>query len=761
MWYPLYGHALGILSKAARPVGGAEAEEMSEYLSLQEKDYQEADLWYRELLRRTVRDVSLPVLIFGYIAMAWIFFQHETFGIGLLPPIVLWVGMWLSRFLSTEHLTGSVTVYVCTLVLSGLSYLVTQQFQMAPYIVVAVVILTGIVLKPAHLLYVTLSLGTGLLAIPLIQQNSPVSQMEIVYAIGALILTAGCSHLASRNLYSALRWAWQSYEDARKQRERARSRQARLGLALKALDGAADRLQRINYELNRARAVAEEMRSLQQHFTATISHELRTPLALIAGFSEMIYMAPESYGAPLPPAYAADVREIYRNSQQLLNLINDVLEISQLRSRKLQLRREKVNLPEVIADAVETIRPLIEGKGLSLSLEIDPHLSEGFVDPLRVRQVLINLLNNARRFTDSGEVTVKAELAGEVLRVSVSDTGIGIPPDEHDQVFEAFRQLGRLSRRPLDGVGLGLAISKDFVEMHGGRIWVESTGIPGEGSTFHFELPINIRNQIVKPSLRRTPDSPYKSLISQQFHPTLLVVSSDSTVGKLIEEHLHCHVVLVAHLPDLPRLIKEVFPVAVLVVPDPSDEGSSFERVRLYTTDWEVPVILCPLNTQRHFAQSVGANVYLTKPVTRAAIINALESVGGNISCVLIIDDDPRFVRLLSQMLRSAGRAYRILTALSGEEGLDLLRSNNVDAVVLDLLMPGLDGFGVLDHIRQTPSLAQIPVVVITGREIPDSDTGGRQIVVSYSSGLPNDVLLDHVGAFLDAIIKDERASED
>ncbi|MCD6519647.1 MAG: hypothetical protein J7M05_06965, partial [Anaerolineae bacterium] len=256
--------------------------------------------------------------------------------------------------------------------------------------------------------------------------------------------------------------------------QQLRQRQGELNRALKALDIAYASLKRSNNELLIARQEAEEARALKEQFVANVSHELRTPLNLILGFVEMMYLSPESYpGENWTPTLRGDIEELYRASRHLESLVNDVLDLSRIDARHLPMVRELQDLREIIRDAPETIAPLLHQRGLAFSFTCPDELPQLFVDRTRIRQVMLNLLNNAARYTDHGGISVRISKTQDSLIVSVQDTGIGIPKDQQEKIFEVFHQAdGGLRGR--GGAGLGLALSRQFIEMHGGRMWVES-----------------------------------------------------------------------------------------------------------------------------------------------------------------------------------------------------------------------------------------------------------------------------------------------
>ncbi|MGB9578506.1 MAG: ATP-binding protein, partial [Halothiobacillaceae bacterium] len=267
-----------------------------------------------------------------------------------------------------------------------------------------------------------------------------------------------------------------------------RERQGELNRTLKALDEAYVSLKRSNDELRVARQEAEEARMLKEQFVANVSHELRTPLNLIVGFAEMMYLVPETYeGVGWTADLVSDLKELYRASRHLQSLINDVLDLSRIDASRLPMFREMQDIRPIIADAMDTIAPLLRQRGLSYAIHVPEELPQLFVDRTRIRQVLLNLLNNAVRFTDHGGITIRVERQTDAVVVGVQDTGVGIPEQQIGHLFEDFSQ-GDAGLRSRVGAGLGLAISRRFIQLHGGRMWVESQ--VGVGSTFYFSIPL-------------------------------------------------------------------------------------------------------------------------------------------------------------------------------------------------------------------------------------------------------------------------------
>ncbi len=290
-----------------------------------------------------------------------------------------------------------------------------------------------------------------------------------------LILAALTSWLSTYTLFTAVHWYGATEARSEQLLEETRDHRAQLSQALKSMEIAYDRQKKIQLELIWARKQSEDARRLKEQFAANMSHELRTPLNLIFGFSEIMYQSPEIYGEmQWPPVLRRDIHQIYRSSQHLLALIDDILELSRFEMTGFNLNLEAVALEPLLRDIFEIVQPMVRSRPIHIHLNVAPDLPVLEIDRTRIRQVVLNLLNNAFSFTEAGHIDITACYADHKVMISVSDTGTGIPPDKLPHLFDEFYQVDYSIRRSHGGVGLGLAISKQFVEAHGGRIWVES-----------------------------------------------------------------------------------------------------------------------------------------------------------------------------------------------------------------------------------------------------------------------------------------------
>jgi signal transduction histidine kinase/CheY-like chemotaxis protein len=545
------------------------------------------------------------------------------------------------------------------------------------------------------------------------------------------------------NLVVAVAWALNSSDQAVRNMEEARQQRGELLRAVKQLDIAYYRIERANAALDVAWRTAEAAERSRSEFVTNISHELRTPLNLVVGFSEMILTSQESYGAPLPAPYRADLNAIYRSAQHLLNLTNDVIDLARVGAGRLALAREPIELGRVISDACDIIREYVEAKSLSLRLDVRPDLPIVTVDRLRIRQVLLNLLTNAARFTEQGSITVSARCDDRSAIVEVTDTGAGIPPDELSRIFEEFHHGSPEARERADalgGVGLGLPISRRFVELHGGEMGVESR--LGSGTTFWFTLPLEAVEGVAHEAWRPASPSGGRGAAEQ----VVVLAGSDADFGRWVQRHARDSRVVLA--PDLRRAhatAREVRAAAII-----TDCGAARNEEDRPAGGGTVPVIRVPLPNRDRVAAALGAAAYLIKPITRSLLRETVARLNRSIRSVLIVDDDARFVQLVARQLRSSADGYEILTARNGLEALRVMATTTPDLVLLDLAMPELAGRDVLRAMAADPRLAAVPAIVISAMDELDAGavlTG--PISIDKSEGFHLEELLDVVESII------------
>jgi signal transduction histidine kinase/CheY-like chemotaxis protein len=553
--------------------------------------------------------------------------------------------------------------------------------------------------------------------------------------------------LSTHNLYTALEWATQCHTRAVESLIALRERQGELRRVGDVLQRNQERMHYLNLRLEQAKVAAEEAYRTKQHFVANVSHELRTPLNLITGFSEMMAFSPESYGGvALPPQYRDDVTEIYRSSRHLLGLVEDVLALAQLEAGHMIIKRDWASLRSVVEEAVDTMAPLIEAKGLALHCTTSAELPLVYMDSGRVRQILLNLLNNAYRYTTHGLIDLTVDYEVDHALITVRDSGIGISEADLPHIFEEFHNLSKgPNAARSSGFGLGLSISRRLVEAHGGRIWATST--LGEGSSFHVALPISIdQHEALRPSLVRTA-SRLEREISK---PVLLVVCEDEE--DLLARHLEDYDVVHAR-PEQALSACEQYLPTVLWVNDYAPATDSARYLAPIRRDYPtMPVIACRIPTLADQARRLWADDYLAKPITRERVMETIVRFDREqaIETILIVDDDPRLLNMLQRVLSSGEqRTYRVLAACGGQEGLDLLAQERPDLVLLDLAMPGISGYDLLDAIHKQYDRAGPRVVLMTGVELDEGERPVYQITVGSQSGFSTLAALKMIRALL------------
>jgi signal transduction histidine kinase/CheY-like chemotaxis protein len=454
-------------------------------------------------------------------------------------------------------------------------------------------------------------------------------------------------------------------------------------------------------------------------FLASMSHELRTPLSAILGFSDLMRherMVDESVTVPLEW-----VEHVHRGGEHLLALVNDVLDLSKVEAGRMELRLEPFDLGSAVAELVNGVRPLADRKDLTITTNIGSFPL--VADRGRFRQVLYNLVSNAIKFTPhGGQITISALEEADGVRLSVSDTGIGIAPEDLPLIFDEFKQVG-LTKDREGGTGLGLALAQRLLQAHGGSIDVDST--LGEGTTFMVRLP------------RRSEAGAPAQVGPARLEPAavvggdILVIEDDPSAVRLLREYLEPMGYSLRAAPDGEQglaMAAEQPPLAILLdVLVPRVDG--WEVLRTLKADERlrnVPVVMVTIVDEREVGLALGAVDYLVKPVQRDALLACLERIGLKASVadrpprILAVDDEPAALRLVEGYL--AGSGFDLLQASSGREALDLVKQHEIDLVICDLLMPDIDGFGVVAELKADARTAPIPILICTAHDLSASE---------------------------------------
>ncbi len=585
-----------------------------------------------------------------------------------------------------------------------------------------------------------------------------VSQVEAVLRIVAVVnvwATLWVIWLSARPLLLARQWFASNYELSRSALEKSRDYQFQLRQALDDLTEAHHQLTQLNRLAHDLRHQADEARRAKEQFVANVSHELRTPLNMIIGFSEMALNSPETYGRPIPQSLLADLEIVLRNSQHLSSLIDDVLDLSQIEAGQMALMKEGAALSEIVDEAVIAVRPLFNSKGLTLRRDIPLNLPALYCDRVRIRQVLLNLLSNAGRFTERGGVQVCARLEEQAIIVSVADTGPGIVAEEMEEIFKPFQQVDGSVQSHWAGSGLGLSVSKHFVELHKGRMWLESE--PGQGATFYFRLPLE---EPVSPEVEGMMRffSPYSTYVERSHipslpasanRPRLIVIEDGSALNRLLSRYLDNAELVPATSAEEALEAIQTFPAQALLV-NAASVGESLERIENeIALPFGLPVIVCSLPDLGAAADSIGADDYLIKPISRDDLLAALDRLDKEIKTILIVDDEPDVLRLFRRMLASAGRNYRVLRASSAAQARQIMLDTAPDVVLSDLVMPEQDGYQLIAEMKADPALRDIPIVVTSARDPSSQPSVSKSLAVVRGGGIAIPQLLTAVSALV------------
>ncbi len=511
----------------------------------------------------------------------------------------------------------------------------------------------------------------------------------------------------------------------------------------------------------------QEMDRLKSQFLANMSHELRTPLNSIIGFSRVIL---KGIDGPLTDMQRTDLEAVYNSGQHLLELINSILDISKIQAGKMELSFEDTDLRDVIHVVMSTAIALVKDKPIELQQSVPDTLPIIRVDSRRVRQVLLNLVGNAAKFTEEGFIRMKASATPAEVIISVADSGIGIPEDKQENIFEEFMQVDGSSTRAVGGTGLGLSISRHFIEMHGGRIWVEST--VDVGSTFYIALPIagpleqadgtvELVEEKVDVEVRQAPDLEAKQRV-------VLCVDDDGGVITLFRRYLSKQGYQVVGLSDSAAVVERAerlkpFAITLDVMMPEKDGWQVIQELKANPITRDIPVIVCSIVADKDQGISLGAADYLVKPILEDDLLTALDRLDRQDTGphkVLIVDDHTEDRNLLRRMIE-AQEGYEILEAAGGQEAIALVRTERPHIIILDLMMPDLDGFAVLESIKADKTTRSIPVIVVTAKTltVEERNTLNRRVQSLLQKGIfEQEELLADVAAALErlAAVSDE-----
>ncbi len=534
-------------------------------------------------------------------------------------------------------------------------------------------------------------------------------------------------------------------------------------------------LKQAQQESLNAKIAAEASNRSKSEFLANMSHELRTPLNSIIGFSEILM---DGTFGELNEKQAKYIGNVYDSGKHLLNLINDILDLSKVEAGKMELHYEQVKIYPVFEEVKSIISPLAKKKEITLESSIEDGLEIIDTDRGKFKQILFNLVSNAIKFTpESGKVSINATTSEDMALITVTDTGIGITEEDQKKLFNPFKQLDASTTREYQGTGLGLALVKKFTQLHGGDVWLESK--VGEGSTFGFSIPVKNKSVIdphtqPTPQPSREPTRPEVPAISEEVdtkkikniaphisvpensdgtEPLILVIEDDPRSRELLTLSLvdaGYRVIAATNGKDGVTMAKVMKPFAIttdIMMPG-MDGWDVLNNLRTNERTSSIPIIIISMVDDKNIGLASGASDYFVKPVDKNTLLDTIEKLKNSINTtsprILIVDDEPDALELMCSIVETAG--FKSLRAHGGQEGIDITEKEHPDAIILDLMMPNVSGYDVLTAIKSKTGTKDIPVIICTAKDIIGEDMDklrGNVVSVMHKGSFTKEELVE------------------
>jgi signal transduction histidine kinase/CheY-like chemotaxis protein len=481
------------------------------------------------------------------------------------------------------------------------------------------------------------------------------------------------------------------------------------------LERRGEELAAANQQLELRNREVERANRLKSEFLASMSHELRTPLNAIIGFSELLNEQTQKIFSDKQKRFLGHIQH---GAKHLLDLINDVLDLSKIEAGRLELRHENFTMAVAVAEVLSSVRPMATAKKIEVESDVPIDLFLN-ADRVRFKEILYNLFSNAMKFTsEGGRVWIESTVQDGYVSTVVGDTGIGIPPEEHASIFESFHQVGATTKGVREGTGLGLAITRRLVEQHGGKIWLESE--PGQGSRFHFTLPLQGVRGVEEEAaiLARRP---------ARERPLVLIVEDDRSSQELMASYLESEGYLTVTASsgiEGVRIARELKPDVItldMLLPGKSGFEAMHELKNSPLTSW-IPIVIVSVVDERKMGFALGATEYLMKPISRESLLDTVRRHVPSVQTgqVLVCDDEAGSLQLISSTLETGG--YSSIQAQTGREALRILSELPVSVLILDLMMPGVNGFEVIKQIREQAKFERLPIIVLTAKELTQEE---------------------------------------
>ncbi len=485
----------------------------------------------------------------------------------------------------------------------------------------------------------------------------------------------------------------------------------------------ADRLIQQQQELVEKNREIERANQMKSEFLASMSHELRTPLNAVIGFSELML---DGITGDINDEQQECLNDILNGGQHLLELINDVLDLSKVEVGKMEFKPVELDVSDVINEAVQTVKSLLDQKRHTLNISVEDGISHIYADKSRLRQVLLNLLSNANKFThQGGKIDITAVKKNGMCLIGVTDNGIGIKKEDQKKIFEVFTQVETIQDEIPKGTGLGLTLTRQFLAAMGGEIWVESEY--GKGSTFFVTIPFIKSIDTSSASSEETVGEKAKQrTLNCRKQEYVLIIDDDPVTRRLFSAWLTeegYSIVEASNADEGIKLADTMIPdIIILDILMPDKDGwYVLKELKSKVNTRNIPVVITSFGEEREMAFSLGAIDYFNKPINKRKFQKRIAEIGlKHHDRVLIIDDNPSDIHLISSMLETEG--ITSLSAESGHADIDIIFREKPSLIILDLIMPDLSGFEVIEKLHENEEAKDIPIIIITSKDLSNDE---------------------------------------